>query len=102
MSTETANLIVACVSLVVMGITLYIACRTLRYMKESERARNDREKELRRKDILNKIRIKEQQLNSLKDSHWFHVDVNEAGLIRTQETLLSAEISKLYEQLYDE
>lgn len=66
MSTETANLIVVCVSLVVMGITLYIACRTLRYMKESERARNDREKELRRKDILNKIRIKEQQLNSLK------------------------------------
>ena len=36
MSTETANLIVACVSLVVMGITLYIACRTRRYMKESE------------------------------------------------------------------
>ena len=64
MSTETANLIVASVSLVVMGITLYIACRTLRYMKESERARNDREKGLGSSDIQNRIRIKEQKRNA--------------------------------------
>lgn len=99
MSTETANLIVACVSLVVMGITLYIACRTLRYMKESERARNDREKGLRRKAILNKIQVKEAQLKSLENYSRFPVEHTAIDNIRIQKLMLESEIDELYNQL---
>ena len=56
MSTETANLIVACVSLVVMVATLIVACVTLRFMVKNSKGylrRKLREKE-RRYDELDK------------------------------------------------
>lgn len=54
MSTETANLIVACVSLVVMAVTLVVACVTSRFMVKNSRGY------LRRK-----LSEKERRYNSL-------------------------------------
>lgn len=54
MSTETANLIVACASLVVMVVTLVVACATLRFMVKNSKGY------LRRK-----LREKERRYNSL-------------------------------------
>ena len=54
MSTETANLIVACASLVVMGVTLIVACATLAFMVRNSKGY------LRRK-----LREKERRYNSL-------------------------------------
>lgn len=50
MSTETANLIVACASLVVMVVTLIVACATLAFMVRNSKGylrRKLREKERR-------------------------------------------------------
>lgn len=57
MNTETANLIVACVSLVVMVATLVVACVTLRFMVKNSKGylrRKLRDKE-RRYDELDKL-----------------------------------------------
>ena len=57
MSTETANLIVACASLVVMLVTLVIACVTLTFMVKNSKGylrRKLREKE-RRYERLDEI-----------------------------------------------
>lgn len=54
MSTETANLIVACASLVVMVVTLIVACATLAFMVKNSKGY------LRRK-----LREKERRYNSL-------------------------------------
>ena len=54
MSTENANLIVACASLVVMVVTLIVACVTLRFMVKNSKGY------LRRK-----LREKERRYNSL-------------------------------------
>ncbi len=54
MSTETANLIVACASLVVMVVTLIVACATLSFMVNNSKGY------LRRK-----LREKERRYNSL-------------------------------------
>ena len=54
MSTETANLIMACASLVVMVVTLVVACVTLRFMVKNSKGY------LRRK-----LREKERRYNSL-------------------------------------
>ena len=54
MSTETANLIVACASLVVMVVTLVVACATLAFMVRNSKGH------LRRK-----LREKERRYNSL-------------------------------------
>ena len=54
MNTETANLIVACASLVVMVVTLVVACVTLRFMVKNSKGY------LRRK-----LREKESRYNSL-------------------------------------
>lgn len=56
MSTETANLIVACASLVVMVVTLVVACATLRFMVKNSKGY------LRRK-----LREKERRYNSLDE-----------------------------------
>ena len=57
MNTETANLIVACASLVVMVVTLIVACATLVFMVKNSKGylrRKLREKE-RRYDELDKL-----------------------------------------------
>ena len=56
MSTETANLIVACASLVVMVVTLIVACVTLAFMVRNSKGY------LRRK-----LREKERRYNSLDE-----------------------------------
>lgn len=56
MSTETANLIVACASLVVMVVTLIVACATLAFMVKNSKGY------LRRK-----LREKERRYNSLDE-----------------------------------
>lgn len=56
MSTETANLIVACASLVVMVVTLIVACATLAFMVKNSKSY------LRRK-----LREKERRYNTLND-----------------------------------
>ena len=56
MSTETANLIVACASLVVMVVTLIVACATLAFMVKNSKGY------LRRK-----LREKERRYNTLND-----------------------------------
>lgn len=56
MSTETANLIVACASLVVMVVTLVVACATLAFMVRNSKGY------LRRK-----LREKERRYNTLND-----------------------------------
>ena len=56
MSTETANLIVACASLEVMVVTLIVACGTLAFMVKNSKGY------LRRK-----LREKERRYNTLND-----------------------------------
>lgn len=56
MSTETANLIVACASLVVMVVTFIVACVTLAFMVKNSKGY------LRRK-----LREKERRYNTLND-----------------------------------
>lgn len=56
MSTETANLIVACASLVVMVVTLIVACATLAFMVKNSKGylrRKLREKERRYSSLNN-------------------------------------------------
>ena len=60
MSTETANLIVACASLVVMAVTLVVACVTLRFMVKNSRGylrRKLSEKKRRYDELDNLCRI---------------------------------------------
>lgn len=62
MSTETANLIVACASLVVMVVTFFITFWMLVYMKKSDLMKSKNDEKRRKKDIMAQIESKKKQL----------------------------------------
>lgn len=66
MSTETANLIVACASLVVMVVTFFFTFKMYVYMKKSDLLKSRNEEKRRRKDIMAQIESKEKQLEKAK------------------------------------
>lgn len=66
MSTETANLIVACASLVVMVVTFFITFRMYVYMKKSDLMKSRNEEKRRKKDIMAQIKSLEKQLENAK------------------------------------
>ena len=66
MSTETANLIVASASLVVMVVTFFFTFKMYVYMKKSDLLKSRNEEKRRRKDIMAQIESKEKQLEKTK------------------------------------
>ena len=66
MSTETANLIVACASLVVMVVTFFFTFKMYVYMKKSDLLKSRNEDKRRRKDIMAQIDSKKKHLEHLK------------------------------------
>ncbi len=99
MSTETANLIVACASLVVMVVTFFITFRMYVYMKKSDLMKSKQSVSAKRKRILEQIKVKERQLKSLNDYTMFPVEHTAIDNIRTQKLMLESEIKELYNQL---
>ena len=66
MSTETANLIVACASLVVMVVTFFFTFKMYVYMKKSDLLKSRNDENRRKKDIIAHIESKEKQLEKTK------------------------------------
>lgn len=66
MSTETANLIVACASLVVMVVTFFITFRMYVYMKKSDLMKSRNKEKRRKKDIMAQIKSLEKQRENAK------------------------------------
>lgn len=58
----TATLIITSVSLVVMILTLFVTYRMLRYMKDSDIIKSKESEKRRRKQVLSRIKSKEEQL----------------------------------------
>ena len=98
MSTETANLIVACASLVVMVVTFF-TFKMYVYMKKSDKKKSEEEKTIRIKEIQKQINVKESQLKSLNNYTLFSVEHTSIDNIRTQKLMLESEIRELYDQL---
>lgn len=63
---ETATLIIAGMSLVVTVVTLFVTCRMLKYMRESDVIKSKKSDERRHKDILAHIESKKEQLERAK------------------------------------
>ncbi len=99
MSTETANLIVACASLVVMVVTFFFTFKMYVYMKKSDKKKSEEEKTIRIKEIQKQINVKESQLKSLNNYTLFSVEHTSIDNIRTQKLMLESEIRELYDQL---
>lgn len=59
---EIATLIITSVSLFVMILTLYVTCRMLRYMKDSDIIKSKESEKRRREQVLSRIKCKEEQL----------------------------------------
>ena len=59
---ETATLIIAGVSLIVMLISLFVTCKMLKYMKESDIIKSKESEKRRREQVLSRIKCKEGQL----------------------------------------
>lgn len=95
MSTETANLIVACASLVVMVVTFFITFRMYVYMKKSDLMKSRNEEKRRNKDIMAQIESKEKQLEHVK----LMASLNGSGIGQQQIDALNYEISELYNRL---
>lgn len=99
MSTETIALIIAIIALVVAMATLFVTDRMYLYTKKSDKQKNKQEEEVRRKEILKQINVKESQLKSLNDYTMFPVEHTAIDNIRTQKLMLESEIKELYNQL---
>lgn len=99
MSTETIALIIAIIALVVAMATLFVTYRMYLYTKKSDEQKNKQEEDVRRKEILKQINVKESQLKSLNDYTRFPVEHTAIDNIRTQKLMLESEIKELYNQL---
>lgn len=99
MSTETIALIIAIIALIVAMATLFVTYRMYLYTKKSDKQKNKQEEDVRRKEILKQIKVKESQLRSLNDYTRFPVEHTAIDNIRTQKLMLESEISELYNQL---
>lgn len=95
MSTETANLIVACASLVVMVVTFFITFRMYVYMKKSDSLKSRNEEKRRRKDIMAQIESKEKQLEKAKMMSM----LSGSGIGQQQIDALNYEIDELRSRL---
>ena len=95
MSTETANLIVACASLVVMVVTFFFTFKMYVYMKKSDLLKSRNEEKRRRKDILAQIESKEKQLEKAKTMSI----LSGSGITQQQIFKIENEISELYNRL---
>ncbi len=95
MSTETANLIVACASLVVMVVTFFFTFRMYVYMKKSDLLKSRNEEKRRRKDIMAQIESKEKQLEKAKMMSM----LSGSGIGQQQIDTLNDEIDELRSRL---
>ena len=95
MSTETANLIVACASLVVMVVTFFITFRMYVYMKESDLMKSRNEEKRRKKDIMAQIESKKNELERMNTMS----RLAGSGVSQQQIFKLENEISELYSRL---
>jgi len=95
MSTETANLIVACASLVVMVVTFFITFRIYVYMKKSDLMKSRNEEKRRKKDIMAQIESKEKQLEKAKMMSM----LSGSDVGQQQIDALNYEIDELYSRL---
>jgi hypothetical protein len=95
MSTETANLIVACASLVVMVVTFFITFRMYVYMKKSDLMRSRNEEKRRKKDIMAQIESKKNELERMNTMS----RLVGSGVSQQQIFKLENEISELYSRL---
>ena len=91
---EIATLIIAGVSLVVMLVTLFVTCKMLKYMKESDIVKSEKSEERRRMDILARIESKEEQLKKIRPL----ADISGSGY-RPQVEKLENDISELRNML---
>ena len=92
MNTETTNLIVACASLVVMVVTLIVACVTLRFMVKNSKGylrRKLREKKRRYDELDNLCRISPFSPMSglVKNEHFEERDIIEQEIEDLKEKL---------------
>ncbi len=99
MSTETANLIVASASLVVMVVTFFFTFKMYVYMKKSDKKKSEEEKTIRIKEIQKQINVKESQLDKLNKYTIFPIEHTAVDEIRTKKLMLESEIRELYNQL---
>ena len=95
MSTETANLIVACASLVVMVVTFFITFRMYVYMKKSDLMKSRNEEKRRKKDIMARIESKKNELERMNTMSC----LAGSGVSQQQIFKLENEISELYSRL---
>ena len=95
MSTETANLIVACASLVVMVVTFFFTFKMYVYMKKSDLLKSRNEEKRRRKDIMAQIESKEKQLEKVKTMSI----LSGSGIGQQQVDALNYEIDELRSRL---
>lgn len=95
MSSETANLIVACASLVVMVVTFFITFRMYVYMKKSDLLKSRNEEKRRRKDIMAQIESKKNELERMNTMS----RLAGSGVSQQQIFKLENEISELYSRL---
>ncbi len=95
MSTETANLIVACASLVVMVVTFFITFRMYVYMKKSDLMKSRNEEKRRKKDIMAQIESKKNELERMNTMS----RLAGSGVSQQQIFKLENEISELYSRL---
>lgn len=91
MSTETANLIVASASLVVMVVTFFFTFKMYVYMKKSDLLKSKNEEKRRRKDIMAQIESKEKQLEHVK----LMARLSGSGIGQQQIDALNYEIDEL-------
>lgn len=95
MSTETANLIVACTSLVMMVVTFFFTFKMYVYMKKSDLLKSRNEEKRRRKDIMAQIESKEKQLEKAKMMSM----LSGSGIGQQQIDALNYEIDELKNRL---
>lgn len=95
MSTENANLIVACASLVVMVVTFFFTFRMYVYMKKSDLVKSRNEEKRRRKDIMAQIESKEKQLEKTKMMSM----LSGSGIGQQQIDEIEYKLSELYSRL---
>ena len=95
MNNETANLIVACASLVVMVVTFFITFRMYVYMKKSDLMKSRNEEKRRKKDIMAQIESKKSELERMNTMS----RLAGSGVSQQQIFKLENEISELYSRL---
>lgn len=95
MSTEIANLIVACASLVVMVVTFFITFRMYMYMKKSDLMKSRNKEKRRKKDIMAQIKSLEKQLENAKMMSMLSC----SGVKQQQIDEIEYKLSELYSRL---